>query len=300
MGTILDRAASILERRFLINAFLPAVVFFGGYIVFFLWATNRLSHAIHNYLSTRLSLQLILIAGFFALAWFCAAFIASQWRNLIRLYEGYLFTGPLRQLADLGKFAHLSRRRDFKSAGRSLYDEYSRSSRYVMPTRLGNVLRAAEYYPDERYGADYLILWARLAPLCPDSFLENMDQFQAALDFLVVAVTGFSLLAVSTSLTAALTGHGALIFLVCLAGGFALAHVAYLSAVAAAAELGEAMRASFDLFRNELLVRMRWPIPATPQEERETWEAVGEFIRGAERDDAYAKPYVDLDPTHLL
>jgi hypothetical protein len=300
MGAILDSAASILERRFLLNAFLPAVVFFGGYITFFLWATNRLTRAIHDYLSAQLSLQLILVTAFFALAWFCAAFIASQWRNLIRLYEGYLFVGPLRHLAHLGKLAHASRRRDWKSARRSLYGEYSRSPKEVMPTRLGNVLRAAEYYPDDRYGADYLILWTRLAPLCPDSFLENMNQFQAALDFLVVAVTGFSLLAVSTSLTAALTGHGALVFLLCLAGGFALAHVAYLSAVAAAAELGEAMRASFDLYRNELLVRLRWPIPRDPEEERETWEAIGDFIRGAERGDPYAKPYVDLDPTHLL
>jgi hypothetical protein len=93
VGAILDRAASILERRFLLNAFLPAVVFFGGYLVFFLWATGRLVSLIHSYLSARVSSQLILLAAFFALAWFCAAFIASQWRNLTRLYEGYLFAG---------------------------------------------------------------------------------------------------------------------------------------------------------------------------------------------------------------
>lgn len=300
MSAILDSAASILERRFLVNAFLPAIIFFGAYFMFFLWATRRLAGVVHAIASAQVSSQFIVVIAALALAWFCAAFIASQWRNLIRLYEGYLFTGPLEKLAELGRFAHLSRRVAHKNAGRSRYYEYSRRPADVLPTRLGNVLRAAEYYPSERYGADYILLWTRLGHLCPDSFLANMDQFQAALDFLVVTVTGFSLLAVAMSVTAALTGHGMWLFLVCLLGGFALAHVAYVSAVAAARELGDAMRASFDLYRTELLIRMRWPIPADSAAERETWQAVGAFIRGAKRSTPYTKPYVEVDPTHFL
>jgi hypothetical protein len=296
VGALLDRAASILERRFLLNAFLPAVVFFGGYLVFFLWATGRLMSVVHSYLSARVSSQLILLAVFFALAWFCAAFIASQWRNLTRLYEGYLFTGPLQAVRDAGKAAHARRHRGRKS----LYGEYSRRECDVLPTRLGNVLRSAELYPADRYGADFNLLWTRLGHLCPDSFLENMDQFQAALDFLVVAVTGFGLLAVATSVTAAVTGHGVWLFLVCLVGGFALAHVAYLSAVEAAKDLGEAMRTSFDLYRNELLIRLRWPLPRNAADERDTWTDVGDFIRGAEPRKGYAKAYIEADPTHLL
>lgn len=300
MGAILDSAASILERRFLVNAFLPAIVFFGGYFIFFLWATKRLPGVVHAIASAKVSSQLILLIAVLALAWFCAAFIASQWRNLIRLYEGYLFAGPLLQLAQLGKLAHRSRRVALKKAGQSRYYEYSSRPADVLPTRLGNVLRAAEYYPSERYGADYILLWTRLGHLCPESFLTNMDQFQAALDFLVVAVTGFGTLAVAMSITAALTGHGIWLFLACLIGGFALAHVAYLSAVAAARELGDAMRASFDLYRTELLIRMRWPIPADSTAEKETWQAVGRFIRGSKRGTPYAPPYVEIDPTHLL
>jgi hypothetical protein len=300
MGAILDRAASILERRFLLNAFLPAIVFFGGYLVFFLWATGRLAGLIHSYLSARLSSQLILLVAFFALAWFSAAFISSQWRNLTRLYEGYLFAGPLHGVAAAGRLAHARRHRALTDNDESLYGEYSRNKSDVMPTRLGNALRAAELYSSDRYGADFNLLWTRLGHLCPDSFLEDMDQFQAALDFLVVAVTGFSLLAVATSVTAAVTGHGAWLFLVCLIGGFALAHVAYLSAVEAAKELGEAMRTSFDLYRNELLLRLRWPLPGDAAAEIDTWTDVGEFIRGAERGKHYAKVYVEADPTHLL
>ncbi len=300
MGAILDSAASFLERRFLVNAFLPATVFFGGYFIFFLWATKRLQGAVHAIASARVSSQLILLIAVVALAWFCAAFIASQWRNLIRLYEGYLFAGPLRQLAELGKLAHLSRRVALKEAGQSRYYEYSRRPADVLPTRLGNVLRAAEHYPSERYGADYILLWTRLGHLCPEAFLANMDQFQAALDFLVVAVTGFGLLAVAMSVTAALSGHGIWLFLACLIGGFGLAHVAYLSAVSAARELGDAMRASFDLYRTELLIRMRWPLPADSAAEKETWEEVGKFIRGSRRSTPYAPPYVEIDPTHLL
>ena len=133
MGAILDRAASILERRFLLNAFLPAVVFFGGYLVFFLWATGRLAGLIHSYLSARLSSQLILLVAFFALAWFSAAFISSQWRNLTRLYEGYLFAGPLHGVAAAGRFAHARRYRALTNNDESLYGEYSRNETRQCP-----------------------------------------------------------------------------------------------------------------------------------------------------------------------
>jgi hypothetical protein len=299
MGAILDRAASILERRFLLNAFLPAVVFAGGYLLFLLWATGRLGGLIHSYLGARLSAQLILLAAFLALAWFCAAFIASQWRNLIQLYEGYLFAGPLAAIADVGKLAHARRHRAIADDEIFLL-EYTEDRNNVLPTRLGNVLRAAELYPQERYSADFNLLWTRLCHLCPEPFLENLDEFQAALDFLVVAVTGFSLLAVGTSVTAALTGHGVWLFLVCLLGGFALAHLAYLSAVEAAKELGEGYRASFDLYRNELLLRLRWELPDSAASERDTWKDLSGFLRGAKRKKVYAKAYVEADPTHLL
>lgn len=299
MGAILDRAASILERRFLLNAFLPAVVFFGGYLAFFLWATGRLPRLLHSFSAARVSTQLVVVAAFFALAWFCAAFISSQWRNLIRLYEGYLFRGPLRAVAGVATPAHTSRREALVGKSRFRY-EYSKQEKDVLPTRLGNVLRAAELYPKERYSADFNLIWTRLGQVCPESFLKNQDQFQAALDFLVVAVSGFSLLAVATSVTSAVTGHGVWLFLVCLLGGFALAHVAYLSAVEAAKELGEGIRTSFDLYRNELLLRLRWPLPADPKEERATWTEVNDFIRGAARKIEYSKAYVEADPTHLL
>jgi hypothetical protein len=301
MGTILGSAVSVLERRFLVNAFLPAIIFFGGYITFFFWATGRLPSVLHAFAEARLAPQLVLVITFFGLAWFCAAFIASQWRNLIRLYEGYFFfMRPLRELAKLGKDAHIALRQDLMDRNLEWYGRYSADADQAMPTQLGNVLRAAEYYPGERYGADFILLWTRLGHLCPKSFLDNMDQFQAALDFLVVAVTGFSLLAVSTALTAAVTGHGAALFLVCLVGGFALAHLAYTSAVAAATELGETMRASFDLYRNELLIRLRWPLPADSKEEREIWQEVTDFIDGVPRHRPYSRAYVEIDPTHLL
>ena len=221
------------------------------------------------------------------------------------MYEGYLFAGPLAGIAKVARLAHVRRYRamaddeDDEDDEESFY-EYSDLEDDVLPTRLGNVLRAAELYPKARYGADFNLIWTRLGHLCPESFLEDWDQLQAALDFLVVAVTGFSLLAVATSVTAAITGHGVWLFLLCLLGGFALAHVAYLSAVEAAKELGEAMRTSFDLYRNDLLLRLRWPLPSSPVEERRTWTEINNVIHGGKRRTRYAKAYVEADPTHLL
>ena len=52
----------------------------------------------------------------------------------------------------------------------------------LMPTRLGNILRAAEQRPLERYGLDAIICWSRLWLLLPDAVKKDLQEARADLN----------------------------------------------------------------------------------------------------------------------
>ncbi|MFF3859479.1 hypothetical protein [Streptomyces sp. NPDC002209] len=55
----------------------------------------------------------------------------------------------------------------------------------IMPTRLGNVVRAAEGYGAERYGVDTVLVWPRLHPLLPDAAVKAETDARTVLDLLL-------------------------------------------------------------------------------------------------------------------
>ncbi|MFC6981903.1 hypothetical protein [Streptomyces cirratus] len=55
----------------------------------------------------------------------------------------------------------------------------------VMPTALGNVVRASEGYGAERYGMDTVLAWPRLCPLLPDVVVKAEAQARTVLDLLL-------------------------------------------------------------------------------------------------------------------
>ncbi|HEY0166614.1 MAG TPA: hypothetical protein VGB75_06180 [Jatrophihabitans sp.] len=297
---MLDRIASVLERRFLLNALVPVGLFFGGYAWLLEWARGRLAHDVASWSQASSATKVLLVAAFFGVTWFAAGFLSNQWRNVIRVYEGYQFRGPLKPLAALGTNAHRERWLAMDQAGIAFYAEYPLDPYQVLPTRLGNVLRAAEYYASDRYGADYLLLWTRLGHLVPQGVRDDMEDYRANLEFLVVAAAGFVTFGCLGAVTVAVTGHGPLLFLALLVGGAVLSYVGYAAAIETAKGYGEAMRASFDLFRNELLMRLRWPIPTDPATEMRTWKELCDFLYlGEARTTQYAKAWIDVDPERL-
>jgi hypothetical protein len=58
----------------------------------------------------------------------------------------------------------------------------------VLPTRLGNILRAAEMYPYERYGMDGITLWSKLFKTLPKEFQEEIETAYDELLFLLNSV----------------------------------------------------------------------------------------------------------------
>ncbi|WP_422768685.1 hypothetical protein ACN28C_17935 [Plantactinospora sp. WMMC1484] len=152
IDSFLDRATSVLERRFLTNAFLPVLILLPSAALPSLMQERRLDHLIATFNPLPLATKTLVVAGYFTLCWFLAVIVASQWRNIIRLFEGYpLARWPM--LDEVGKRWHRARSAALEADRDEWYAWYLEypASTEVLPTRLGNVIRAAERYPLYRY-----------------------------------------------------------------------------------------------------------------------------------------------------
>jgi hypothetical protein len=149
----------------------------------------------------------------------------------------------------------------------------------VMPTRLGNALRAAESYPgdEERWGIDAVFWWPRLYLILPDSARDQVDDARAALDQLVV-LTMLSAVFCVVGLALCCAGLNLAAGLGCAGGTFLLSRGCYLAAVTSATVLGDLVRSCYDLFRGDLLARLGWQLPPTLKRERQLWAVLGQQL----------------------
>lgn len=144
--------------------------------------------------------------------------------------------------------------------------------RQLMPTRLGNLLRAAELAPRDRYGLDGVICWPRLWLLLPENVRDELSQTRETLDaaaelwlwgLLFLAWTPWSLGAAALSL--------------------ALALYAYRRALRAAEVYAALIQSAYDLHRFALYQALHWPLPQNPAEERAAGEALTAYLwRGSD------------------
>jgi hypothetical protein len=136
----------------------------------------------------------------------------------------------------------------------------------LRPTRLGNVLAAAESAAGSDYGWDAVVAWPRLYPLLGEKVRAVVDDRRTALDSMVR-------LSAVTAVTAA-ASLGLLYesgWWITLAGIPAvLSAVARVSAVHAGIAYGEAVRSAFDLHRFDLLQALHLPLPPDQETERDT------------------------------
>jgi hypothetical protein len=56
-----------------------------------------------------------------------------------------------------------------------LFRYYPTERAEIMPTQLGNVLKASEMYAGERYNLDAVLIWSRLLPALPKEFVESFS-----------------------------------------------------------------------------------------------------------------------------
>jgi hypothetical protein len=127
----------------------------------------------------------------------------------------------------------------------------------AMPTRLGNILRAAESRPGARYGLDAIVCWPRLWLVLPEVAKQEVTQARAVLDMAAQLWIWAALFLV----------WGIWAWWAILVGLLGMT-VAYRQMRSAASIYGDLVESCFDLYRRQLYETLGRSIPADPAEER--------------------------------
>jgi hypothetical protein len=154
----------------------------------------------------------------------------------------------------------------------------------LLPTALGNALRAGELSAGERYGLTTLTSWPRIYLQVSDRVAEVLRSTRDALDTAVNLCWSFLLL---TGAGCAALHDEPSAWWLC-GAGLVLAAVAYKGAVTAAQAYSGLMHVVYDLHRFDLLEAMHYPLP-TRENEMDVFSGVSALFANAEPPDL---PYV--------
>jgi hypothetical protein len=148
---------------------------------------------------------------------------------------------------------------------------------FVLPTRLGNVIRCFERYSYVAYGIDAIVLWPRFMGKIDSAFAATIDEAKTSLDFMI----NLSFLCALSGLTVATCGLfsrtyfsiPSVFFWVWRAFLFlSLSALFYAFAIGRAKAWGEQVKAAFDLYRFNVLNALGYlQQPQTPFEEKALW-----------------------------
>ncbi|NUM48339.1 MAG: hypothetical protein HUU38_26830 [Anaerolineales bacterium] len=148
----------------------------------------------------------------------------------------------------------------------------------LLPTQLGNILRAAEY-SCRSYGINAIAIWPRLVHVIPKENYEKIDevnnQMFLLLNFSLLALlfSGLSLVMVILFLNQfKLVTH----FFTLAVISFVLFYVFYRFSLPLARNYAKMYRTAFDLFRFKLLSTINEKLPGDYDEEFTTWDRICE------------------------
>ena len=313
LSTFLEKASGLLSRRFLVVywfptfiaavlALLPRVWVYGIGASWRWWVGWGPSK---DYTGEG-SVQIWLLVGSLLMVTLVAYILQAFTRLLVQFYEGYRLPQGLerRMVARVAqRWAQLrqdrreaAKRNDLRAYNHlqdRLYYEYPDGAAWLLPTRLGNVLRSAERFSSWAYGMDAPFWWPRLWPLLPEKMQETINDALASM----LALLNFATLIVCVAidgtiyLAACWAPNNGLWAVAALAVGLLIAAVSYQGAVAQARSYGQQIRAAVDLHRFDVLKTMHHPLPKTPQEERALWAQLSQWLYNQDRGAAQALVY---------
>lgn len=137
---------------------------------------------------------------------------------------------------------------------------YPPAPQNVLPTRLGNIIRAFETYPGTAYGLDGVIIWPALVAVMAKDELEVVNESRTSFDFtvqLTVLAATFGIFSSGYGLAIGLTTspQASLPFFLATVLAGALTLIAYQMACVAAMNWGVDVRRAVDLNRHALWAR---------------------------------------------
>lgn len=317
-STFLKEISGYFDRRFLLSAFFPSLVFAGLSVVMVAALHGPLT-LVAWWEAQPAILQVSTFIGSLVFILFIAYLFQIFQTGLTRLYEGYWERIPLLnwwgnvrkrfyqevwqylqdEIRRLGAEVTTietaapseetrAQRRDRLQKAKQLRSEMELLERekflffppdksYVMPTRLGNVIRASEFYSLRRYGLDAVVSWPRLQSLLPKDFTERLRDAKANLDLFLVVATLAAFFALGWEIWLALFTNRWDLFLL-VSFSWLLVLFGYFGAIQAARSYGELIKAAFDLHRWELLKALHLKLPEDFAQEKALWQEVSDLL----------------------
>jgi hypothetical protein len=295
MFSTLQELKNLFGRSFVLGVFFPVLIVvavsLGLYFEVF-W--EGLGAVLASWETLPLQIQLFIsIVGLIAIT-VLASLIYSFQYSITRLFEGYwpragviqwfrdqrvniyrqnweylnAQTEPGSPLTETEKAGILGDLLIYYPPGRNYLDK-------LMPTRLGNILRASEIYSYDHYGIDSIIIWTRLYPLLSKEAITPLENTQTGIDFmLLMAALAATFTLVWCPVLAFATNRWGL-FLIC-SLGCPFAWICYQNAVQRALVYSEQFKVIFDLHRHDLLKVLN--LSAQTEEERTQWADISDFF----------------------
>jgi len=200
---------------------------------------------------------------------------------LVRVLEGYWSDIPaLRHLQYLG--IEISRRRmqRLRRARQTseLLVRYPPNQADLLPTAIGNAMRAAERRAGQAYGMDAVQMLDRLYPLASPAVAAVFEDRRNQLDIAARYCGVLGLISISGLATLATDGAWLLLPL----STALLTWLSYRATLRTALAYGQGLRLIFDLHHADLVHRLGWRVPADPTRLAELGRSLQEWLEGGD------------------
>ena len=191
-------------------------------------------------------------------------------------------------------------RSEFSSKRFQLKHGYPDRRAFIMPTRLGNVIRSFEYYSYREYGIDSEVFWPRLAAVIPQEYAASVDDTKTTFDFmmncsLLSLLLSFCILVAALFYPAPFVSTGIAIWwfskIVLLV---VLSYAFYRLSINRAHSWGLLVKSAFDLYRWDLLKKLGYEQrPKERKGERRLWTEISRQTTFGDRFDNRLLDYTE-------
>ena len=291
---MIGQLTGLIGRDFVIGYFLPVAAFIAaslGLCVAFGVDPGGLDLTGRSLSETEVLVASTLLALASALG---GVLLLALNREIVRLMEGYPYRRlngfqrwRYRRLSALvstiraerealrkeGEKLSPKRRDDLEKAVFKLARGFPDEEKWVLPTALGNAIRAFEVYPRVMYGLDAIEGWSRLLGVVPTDYRTQINAAKTQMDFWV-NLWLLAILFLPEYAAFAYYGDGVKVPWAALAAVI-VAFFAASRAKSAAIQWGDLAKASFDLFLPELWNKLGFESADFADKERATWESFG-------------------------
>lgn len=276
---VLTQVTGQLENRFLLNAFFPALV--ASLLAAAVVSTgyDGVDAVVDSWEEQSAAVQALIAIAWVAAVLVVANVVASSMLFIIGVFEGHHLPARIREAGQAQCFHKWGQVTDADVKQRNYPVHPAQPARKdFAPTRLGNVLRSAETYPEARYGVQATRTWPRLYLLLPEEVRTALAETRASMEFMLVIAFYSTWLAPASAIYLMVVQADVGWTLAALLGGAALAFAAYFGALTPAAVYGNQVRAAYDNHRFKLLEAIHAPLPASVEEERLVWAHVTRYL----------------------